>query len=886
MDKVVSVRLKLLYDQFVKGAKDSGKAVEGIGDSAEKSTKKASRNWEELGQRTSDMGSKLTSGVTVPLLAAGAAMTVMATQFDNTFVTMQATAGVAEDEVDGLKESVLDLARETGRAPQELAEALLAVRSSGLAGAAAMDVLEMSAKGAASGMGDTREIANTLTSVIAAYGAENITAAQAMDVLVAAVQQGKAEAAEMAPQFGRLLPVAAELGVAFHDVAGALAFLTRGSGDASQSATQVSGVLAKLLKPSQAGAEALKEIGISAFEVKGQLAERGLLGTLQHLRKEMTQSQFQALFDDIEAMNGALALTGPNGAQAQAVIDAVANSAGNAETAFEKWASSMGAKQARAWASLQAGLIEFGDLVVPTISEIIEFLGKLVDVIADLPEPAQKLIIAFAGVAAASGPMLTLGGNLVKTFNGASGILEKVGTSALGMSAGFGASAAAMASIAPLVIFAGLALQDYINTKAEAKRLTEGFAEAIAKEKAGLEGEIDAFALAKLTTGKLGTALREAGADLKLFAEGIQTSGDELQHLAEVSVFDREEEVRKLADEGSRLGQELERLMDSDFDKFGTLIDTLGDMSSRFEDGAIASEDMDYAVEQLGEESELAAEKQDLLKQALQETIDTMRAAVDPFFAMQDAIVGVRDAQTGWEESQRKVTEAQVALDEAIAAHGPNSEQAAEAARNLTEAENGVTDAQWNAASASVNLVAAGEELRRKMAEQGLSAEDAKTKIFDWAVQAGFSEDEARILAGGIDGVTAALDRIPGVTETRIIVKTVYETTQHGSRGGPGFVLHEGGYVPGPRGREIAGLLLGGEEVLHWDDPRHSSNLMRNLTPHGALMGEGRGATVVSVAVDMRGAIISSQADAQRWVADAWNRAAAGNLVTVRGRPL
>jgi TP901 family phage tail tape measure protein len=890
MEKSVAVRLKLVYDQFVKGSKESGKAIADTGEKASGAALKAGDRWSEMGRKTSDLGKSMSTRLTIPIVAAGVAMAQTAISFDNTFQQMRAVAGVADDEVAGLKDSVLDLSRETGRGPKELAEALLAVRSSGLAGAAAMDVLEMAAKGASAGMGDTRELANALTNVIAGYGAANITAAQAMDILTASVQEGKAEAVEMAPQFGRLVPLAAELGIGFGDVAGSLAFMTRSTGDAAQSSTALQGILSKLMKPSQQGEEALEGIGESARSLRDMLDQKGLLGTLVHLRQEMGQESFGLLFDDVQALNGALQLTGPGMKDAQKVIDAVTDSAGKADEAFAKWAESIGAKQSIAWAKFSAGVIEMGDLIAPTAASVMSFLGDMVDVLADLPEPLQKMVVFFGAAVAAAGPLVTVGGNVTKAFSGTSTVLSKVGTAAFGMGAGLGASVGGFVMLAPVVLAAGFALQDYLDTKAEAKRITDDLTEALKLEAAGMEDVADKNLVAELTAGDLGTALRDAGGDIDLLTNAIRTSGDELERLEDLSVHDLEDEVRKLADSGSELGIELERLMDDDrFGKFGTLVDTLDGLSDRFDESKTAAEDYAYGQEEAAEESGKTTEQVELLTQALQDTIDTMHASVDPFFAMQDAMAGVRDADVGWEEANRRVIEAQRELDTVLADGTHTQEQADEAARGLAEAQTGVEEAQWKAAEASVNLVAAGESLRRKLAEQGLSADAARQHVYDWAIQAGFSKDQALLMAGGIDRVTAALDRVPGVTETKLIVKTIYETVQMGSRGGPGFKLHEGGMVAGPRGHEVAGVLLGGEEVLHWDDPRHSANLLSNYGAMSNMVSQeayGGGGGITNVFnINMAG-VISNQSDLDRMVAKSFNRAAASNLVTVRGRPL
>ena len=91
-------------------------------------------------------GRKATIGVTLPLVAAGAASVKLANDFDSTFQRMISLAGVTADEVDGLKESVKALASETGKSPQDLAEGLEVIRSAGITGAQALEVLSVSAK--------------------------------------------------------------------------------------------------------------------------------------------------------------------------------------------------------------------------------------------------------------------------------------------------------------------------------------------------------------------------------------------------------------------------------------------------------------------------------------------------------------------------------------------------------------------------------------------------------------------------------------------------------------------------------------------------------------------------------------------------------------------
>jgi hypothetical protein len=299
--------------------------------------------------------------------------------------------------------------------------------------------------------------------------------------------------------------------------------------------------------------------------------------------------------------------------------------------------------------------------------------------------------------------------------------------------------------------------------------------------------------------------------------------------------------------------------------------------------------------------------------EALSSLSDALTAQFDPLFGLIDASKGVRDARVAVEEATQKLAEAEKE-------HGKGSAEAAEAARDLSDAHDEAVTAALGFEQAQITLASAVEngdiklseakDMLQKWVEQGhITQAEADTMAAKFDVAAGSVAHYTDTVAGAqqqgdvrtniqhnavaareaIDTVRRKFEALDGrVYQVRF--KTIYETVQEGARGGPGFRLHEGGFVPGPKGREIAGVLVGREEVLHWDDPRHSDNLARNymnanFVPHGAVAGGG-GATLINVSVDMRGAIVASRADAQRWVAEAWNGAAARNLVSVRGRPL
>lgn len=416
--RTMSVELSADSRRYVQGMRDAERATKSFGDQAAKSQgaardeidKSASAldRFVAQGDRLDDIGNKWTRNVTLPVAAAGGVATKMATDYNNAFTQMQSLAGVTADEVAGLKDAVDSLSAETARSPQELAEGLYNVRSSGLEGAAAMEVLEVSAKGAAIGLGETRDLTDLLTSVMNAYAGTGLTAAQATDQLVEAIAQGKAEPGEMAGQMGRLLPIASELGIEFDQVAGSLGFLTLTSGDTAQSATQLAGIMQKILRPTRQGAKELEAVGLSAAQLKEIVAEQGLLPALQLLEERFggNSEAMGRVFDDAEGLNGVLALLGSDGgAAAEEVLNNVAVAAGNVGESFARLDETDEFKFQQALNDLKRLAIEVGQELIPVLSDVADVASTVLGVFNSLPGPVKDGLLILAGGAALVGPL-------------------------------------------------------------------------------------------------------------------------------------------------------------------------------------------------------------------------------------------------------------------------------------------------------------------------------------------------------------------------------------------------------------------------------------------------------------------------------------------------
>ena len=187
--------------------------VDIIGDASKltKALNTASGKLQSFGSKVSTLGRDLSTKLTLPLALAGGAALKMASDFDKSMTQIKTLVGIASDEVDQMGKVAIQMAKDTGVSAKDAADALFFITSAGLRGSDALSVLEQSLKASAIGLGETKIVADLATSALNAYGIENLSAAQATDVLTASIREGKLEADSLSQSMGTVLPIASQL---------------------------------------------------------------------------------------------------------------------------------------------------------------------------------------------------------------------------------------------------------------------------------------------------------------------------------------------------------------------------------------------------------------------------------------------------------------------------------------------------------------------------------------------------------------------------------------------------------------------------------------------------------------------------------------------------
>ena len=361
---------------------------------------------DKFAARSKQVGKRLTRSLTLPIAGAGLTAVLTARKFETSMSQIESLVGRSRKEVQGLTKAVHGIAAETGRGPQELAKAMFFITSAGLDATTAVETLRASAKAAAVGLGDTASVVDAVTNAVNGYGKSVISPTKATDILVKAIEQGKVEAAELAPQFGRLVPIAAELGVGFDELAASLAYMSRSTGDASLATIGLKGVLSKIIKPAEQGKKQLAKIGWTIEDLRARIRD-DLLGTLEELYGlgQSGKLDLSKLFMSEEALTGFLQLA-KGGDEVRAVFDEIAGAAGKTEQAFEIAAKTAEVRMGKAMAKMKSQMVELGMDLLPAVADGFEMVGDVAGWVGDiwnsLDDGTKKVALGLAVLAAAA----------------------------------------------------------------------------------------------------------------------------------------------------------------------------------------------------------------------------------------------------------------------------------------------------------------------------------------------------------------------------------------------------------------------------------------------------------------------------------------------------
>ena len=253
----------LLGRLLVKIVSDASDFESGIG--AAESKMKA------VGQRMTSIGAALTGAVTLPLVGIGAAALKSAEDINGMMANV-ASLGIGSERTKELKGDIQDLAIAVGKGTDDMAGGLYQVISAFGDSEDSIASLQNAARAGAAGLAATTDAINLVSAVTKGYGDTSIEAQRKVsDLAFETVKLGQTTFPELASSMGKVVPLAAALGVSQETLFAQMATLTGVTGSASEVSTQLRATYQSMLSPTRDMASAISTVAEN-LDKQGRLA--------------------------------------------------------------------------------------------------------------------------------------------------------------------------------------------------------------------------------------------------------------------------------------------------------------------------------------------------------------------------------------------------------------------------------------------------------------------------------------------------------------------------------------------------------------------------------------------------------------------------------------
>lgn len=702
----------------------------------------AGQQWQEFGDKLSDVGDKLSMYVTAPLVAAGTAFVKWSSDFTDGMAKIYTIADESKKPMAEMRQELIDLSNQSGYSLEDLAEAEYQAVSASVDTSKAVSFLTNATRLARGGFTSTTQAVDLLTTVINAYGMEAEDAAYISDVLLRTQNDGKTIIDELAQSMGTVIPTAANYNVTLEQLAAAYATMTKQGVNTSRATTFLNAMFTELEKESSQISKTLDEkTGKSFAQLMGEGKSLAEVLKILYDSVDGDNEQFQRLFGNIRSGKAAAALLTDDFAILNYETQRMSDTLGQTDHALEML-ETPSLKAKRAIQQLKNSGMELGTTLInemyPYFQKVIDSIKQFTDWFASLDEGTKKNIVNIGLWVAAAGPMLKTAG-LITT--GIGKMISGVGSLSKNLTEFALATATTHPKLASFALDLGLALPQ------------------IAAVTAGIVGAGVAFATLAISTQNAMEAHRAEIASIWGLDENMRTLIETSNQTAQA--YDEQKEAIY-----GEMGASLENIAVAQqlVDKYNELIDENGQVRAGHQE--LADVYFNQLATALGMEQEdlrNLIEENGRFGESIQKTIEDIKQRAEAAAyekILTEAIYRQTEAQMELEKQEGMLNAQQVKVTEATKQTQAAYEAMIEAQRTgnpevgrYEQAWRDAVEAESQAKKSEAELEAAISQTRAQVNEAEADADRAANHIKTNA------ESTMRDTANAITNGGSALER-------------------------------------------------------------------------------------------------------------------------------
>jgi len=410
--KDVGAALKRMGAPYAQAGKDLQKVSQNIGTTAKQMgatldqafANLGSRIGQSLGKAKASILNLRTALLTLGVGASVKAAVTLAASFEKNLADISTLLDESSVSISRYRQQLLALAATSSKDIIDLSRGLYQTISAGIpaieGASGAFALLEAAQRAAVAGLSTTEEAVNGIVSVVQAYRDSGITAAEVSDKMFLTVAKGRVDFSNLSGSIGQVAGTAAAFGVRVDELLGSVAALTAVLPSPEQAMVSIQAVLNNLITPSKEAAEGFARLGVDVSAAAVQ--QRGLIPILADIRNGLDgdSDAMAKLFPDIRALRGAAILLGTGFKDLNVYTNAIAESTGATDRAYQKIQPTFDETARLLKAKLNAVMIEAATKILPDLAKAIDKVGAfLVENQAQIADMFQSLVRGLLSIA-------------------------------------------------------------------------------------------------------------------------------------------------------------------------------------------------------------------------------------------------------------------------------------------------------------------------------------------------------------------------------------------------------------------------------------------------------------------------------------------------------
>ena len=385
--------------------------------------------------KAGSVGTKLTLGVTAPIIGIGTAAVNAGNDFEAQMSRVSAISGAYGDDLEQLREQAIELGAQTSFSATESAQAMENLASAGFGTQEIMAAMPGMLDLAASSGEDLASSADIAASTLRGFQLEASEAGHVADVLAKNAADTNAAIADTGLAMKYIAPVAQSVGWSLEEVTTAIGVMADAGIKGEQAGTTLRGALTRLMKPTKDMYESMDDLGISFYDAQGKMKPLStIVDELQKSTKGLTDEQRDnhlATIFGTEALSGMKVLLGSSKEELDRMTDGLKNADGAAEKMADTMLDNTKGSIEEMNGSLETAGITIQKQLAPWITKGAEKVTELANEFSELDENTQGTILTMGGIAVASGPVIKglsgVTGGIGKLVKGTGGLIKDLG---------------------------------------------------------------------------------------------------------------------------------------------------------------------------------------------------------------------------------------------------------------------------------------------------------------------------------------------------------------------------------------------------------------------------------------------------------------------------